>query len=168
MERGRGSQQGAPLSSRARGVAGGGEALSWPLGGQLWPLASARAEDRPGWPEAQRGRAGGHQPPVGGPAWPSLWTQCPGLLHNLAGRQGTVAGRGYGQPADWGWGTAWPEQRASSYNLTCHLGQGEDQLVCERDTGAQCPVEDLSHPYPPRALVSPHHSQLPSLELSPT
>lgn len=146
---GAGIAMGAPFLSRACGV---------PPGGQLWPPASPRAGDRPGWPKAQRSRAGGHQLPVGGPAWPSLWTQCPGLLHNLAGRQGTVAGRGYGQLADWGWGTAWPEQRASSYNLTHHVGPGEDQPVCERDTGAWCPAEDLSHSSLPRASVSPYHS----------
>lgn len=131
---------GAPLLSRARRVAGGGEALSWLLGGQLWPPACARAGERPGWPEAQRGRAGGHRPPVGGLAWPSLWTQCPGLLHGLAGRQGTVAGRGHGQPADWGRGASWPEQRACLYNLTCHLGQGEEQLVWEGDKGGWRPA----------------------------
>lgn len=44
--------------------------LSWPLKGQLWPPAYARARDRPGWPEAQKGGVGGHQPRARGPLGP--------------------------------------------------------------------------------------------------
>lgn len=60
-----GWSRGTPLS-RACSETGGAEALSWSLGGWLWPPTNAGAGDRPGWPEAQKGRVEGQQPRVVG------------------------------------------------------------------------------------------------------
>lgn len=55
-----------------------------------------------------------------------------------------------------------PEQRICSYNLSCHLGQGEDQLVWEGGRGPgtlrgppqSLPTLCLSFPIPPPIAIT--------------
>lgn len=63
-----------------------------------------------------------------------------------------MAGRGYGQLADWVGGSQ-PEQRACSYNLACHLGQEEGQLFGGR---SRTPCGDLSNSSLPHVNMFPH------------
>lgn len=101
-----------------------------------------------------------------GPTWPSLWTQCPGLLQSLAGRQGTVTGRGFGEPAEWRGGGR-GEQPGLSKGLvltTCPATLGKQRTsLSGRQAGGLVPCGDLSNPSLPCALVAPYHQQLPYL-----
>lgn len=114
-------------------------------------LRRARPGDREGWPEAQRGGAGGHRPGARGPLGPLSG-------HNvldcstawLVDREQWLA-EGSGSQPNVG-GSSLARAKAGSYNLSCHLGQGTDQLIQEAGRG-------------PGALWGPQQS-LPTLGLS--
>lgn len=80
-------------------------------------------------------------------------------LGRLTGNSGWQRVRAAGQL---GGRAAWPKQRTFSYTMSCHLGQGEDQLVWEGDTGPgtlwapqqSLPTLCLSFPIPPPIAIS--------------
>lgn len=76
LGRGHGLEQGAPLLSR---LAVRFEELRHCPG--LWEGSSGLRPRGAGQEVSSQGGGGGG----GGGTWPSLWTQCPGLLHGLAG-----------------------------------------------------------------------------------
>lgn len=145
----------APLLGKAGSKVGRKLAELQPLGGQPWPPAHARAGEEARLASGPEGRA------ISAPRVSEVGSLLGPLSgHNvlacftvgwLTDREQWLAEGRYGQLADWVGGSQ-PEQRAYSYNLSCHLGQGEGQFF---KGWSLTPCGELSNPSLPHTSTSP-------------